>query len=215
MVYKSLSPTKAMRSKELLGNATLANQFTFLRLVAVPFFIIAIVNEQFGLAFALFVAAGITDLLDGYVARVFHQGTALGAFLDPAADKLMMTAAFLMLTEYPTMFQGIALVNRLPLFVTILAISRDVMIVLVALVLYLTYGQTRFRPTFLGKLTTGVEMVTLGLFLLFNWLQRDDAILDIAWQTMLALILASGLHYMWRTVRTLREESPEPPLDGG
>jgi cardiolipin synthase len=204
MVYKSLSPSKAMRSKELLGNATLANQFTFLRLVAVPFFIITIVNEQFGLAFAIFVAAGITDLLD-----------ALGAFLDPAADKLMMTAAFLMLTEYPTMFQEIGLVNRLPLFVTILAISRDVMIVLVALVLYLTYGQTRFRPTVLGKVTTGVEMVTLGLFLLFNWLERDSPILGIAWQATLVLILASGLHYMWRTVRALREEFPESPPTGG
>ena len=204
-----------MEFKQLVGTATVANQLTFLRLVAVPFFIIAVINEQFGLAFALFMAAAVTDLLDGYVARIFHQGTALGAYLDPAADKLMMTAAFLLMTEYPVMFQEIDMVNRLPLFVTILAISRDVLIVLVALVMYLSYGQTRFRPTLPGKLTTLAEMITLSLFLLCNWLEIRPPVLDWAWQIMLALILVSGLHYLWRTVGAVRKEPPEsPPSEG-
>ncbi|MDX1389104.1 MAG: CDP-alcohol phosphatidyltransferase family protein [Acidobacteriota bacterium] len=204
-----------MEFKQLIGNATLANQLTFLRLVAVPFFIIAVINEQFHLAIALFLAAAVTDLLDGYVARIFHQGTALGSYLDPAADKLMMTAAFLLMTEYPVMFQEIDMVNRLPLFVTILAISRDVLIVLVALVMYLTYGQTRFRPTLPGKLTTLVEMITLCLYLLCNWKKWHPPILDWAWQIMLALILISGLHYLWRTVGAVRQEAPERPAANG
>ena len=89
------------------------------------------------------------------------------------------------------------------------------LIVLVALVMYLSYGQTRFRPTLPGKLTTLVEMITLLLFLMFNWLERQPRILEVAWQVMLALILVSGLHYLWRTVSTVRKEAPEPPSSNG
>lgn len=195
-----------MRLKQLLSNATLANQLTFVRLVAVPFFIIAVLDARFGLAFVLFVVAAITDLLDGLAARLLDQPTSLGAFLDPAADKLIMTAAFVLMADYPKMFQNIPMPNRFPVSLTVLAISRDVLIVLVALLLYLSSGVTRFKPTIWGKLTTGFEIVTICLYLLFNWLGRSHVILDVAWQSTLLLILISGTHYLWRTVSGLRSE---------
>ncbi|HEX6852658.1 MAG TPA: CDP-alcohol phosphatidyltransferase family protein [Candidatus Polarisedimenticolaceae bacterium] len=192
------------RIKDRVGNWTLANQLTFLRLIAVPCFILAVLNARFGIAFWLFVAAGITDLLDGLVARVFRQQSPLGAYLDPAADKLLLAAGFILLTEYPQLFQQIPMVNRIPVWLTILTISRDVFIVSVALMLYLAYGHTKFRPSFLGKCCTAAELVTVGAVLLFNDLGRSHPLIGAGVLATFALTVISGLHYIWRTVRTVR-----------
>lgn len=199
-----------MGFKKLLGSVTLANQLTFLRLLAAPFFILAILYARFDIALSLFSAAAITDLLDGLIARLFHQETSLGAYLDPAADKILLTCAFVLLTDYPSLFQGIPMVNRIPLWLTILTIFRDVFIVSVALMLYLAYGRTSFKPTFLGKLTTLGESLCVWLFLLFNELARSHAVLPLAVRGTLGLILVSGFHYMWRAVRAVRTEEPRP-----
>jgi cardiolipin synthase len=196
--------------KKRVGHLTLANQLTFLRLVAVPFFIIAVLEARFGLALAIFIAAGVTDLFDGLVARVFQQRTALGAYLDPAADKLLLTAAFVLLTKYPNLFQAIPMTNRIPIVLTILVISRDVLIVAIAIMLNLAYGQTRFAPSIWGKITTGAELVTTGLVLLCNHFRWQSRIVTVAIGTTLVLILISGFHYLWRTIRQVREKGPDP-----
>jgi cardiolipin synthase len=193
-----------MRFKTLLANLTLANQLTFLRLVAVPFFILAVLEGRFTVALVIFAAAGLTDLADGLIARWFKQGTPLGTYLDPAADKLLLTAGFILLTEYPSMFQGIEMAARIPIWLTILTISRDVLIVAIALILYLATGMTSFPPTVLGKLTAGCESLTIGLFLLFNALGRGAPVLELMIWATLALTLLSGFNYLWRTVRALR-----------
>ena len=192
-----------------VGNLTLANQLTFLRLLAVPFFILAILNARFDLALWLFGGAGLTDLLDGLIARVFRQRTPLGAYLDPAADKLLLTAAFVLLTDYPSMFQDIPMANRIPIWLTTLTISRDVFIVAVCLMLYLAYGVSKFRPTLLGKATTLAEILTIGLFLLFNHLHREHWALQAACWTTLTLTLLSGFDYLGRTVGMVRAKGPE------
>jgi cardiolipin synthase len=195
-----------MQFKTLLGNLTLANQLTFLRLVAIPFFILAVLEGRFAVALALFVGAAITDLADGLIARWFRQGTPLGTFLDPAADKLLLTAGFILLTDYPRMFQGIEMAARIPLWLTVLTISRDVLIVGIALVLYLSAGQTRFPPTVWGKATAASECFTVGLFLLYNALGRWAPVLEYMVSITLMLTLVSGFHYLWRTVHGLRAE---------
>ncbi len=185
----------------ILGTVTFANQLTFLRLVAAPFLILAILDGRFDVACVLYGAAAVTDLLDGLIARRFGQETPLGAYLDPAADKILCTVSFVVLTDYPSLFQGIPMTNRIPVWLTILTISRDVFIVAVALMLYLAYGTTRFRPTIWGKLTTVSESICVGLFLLFNELRRGHAVLDVAVWTTLVLILLSGFDYLRRTIR--------------
>lgn len=210
--YKAVLPMSSGNLKKRVGHLTLANQLTFLRLVAVPFFILAILEARFGLALWLFIAAGVTDLLDGLVARVFQQRTALGAFLDPAADKLLVTSAFVLLTKYPNLLQTIPMTNRIPLGLTILLISRDVLIVGIALMLNLAYGQTQFRPSIWGKITTGAELVTAGLVLLCNDLAVSPPIVSVAIGTTLVLILLSGFHYLWRTVRQVREKGTHRDL---
>src|SRR5262249_48759020 len=140
----------------------------------------------------------------------FRQRTPLGAYLDPAADKLLLIAAFLLLTRYPNLFQTIPMTNRIPIGLTILVISRDVLIVSIALMLHLAYGQTRFLPSLLGKITTGTELVTIGILLLCNKLETRPWIVPFAIRTTLILILISGFHYLWRTVRHVREKGPDP-----
>lgn len=196
--------------KRRLGSLTLANQLTFLRLVAVPFLILAVLDARFGLAFWIFAAAALTDALDGVIARWLRQQTALGAYLDPAADKLLLAAGFILLTEYPVLFRGIPMTQRIPIGLTVLTISRDVFIVAVALALYLAHGRRQFRPTTFGKLTTVSEIVTLGLVLLFNHLERRHGIVDLSIAATLALTIVSGLDYLWRTVAEIRAQGPEP-----
>ena len=203
-----------MGIKRLLGIVTLANQLTFLRLVAVPFFVLAILSGRFDIALALFIAAAVTDLLDGLTARMLRQRTPLGAYLDPAADKLLMTAAFILMTDYPSMFKDIPMVARLPIWLSVLAISRDIFIVLIALLMYLAYGRTRFEPTLWGKLTTIAEALLIGIYLLANAIGRSLLVLDVAKWITLALILYSGFHYLFHAARMVREEGPEPSHPG-
>ena len=199
-----------MKLSSVLTQLNLANQLTFLRLVAIPFFVIAVVQGRFVVAFALFIGAAITDILDGLTARWLDQGTPLGALLDPDADKLLLTAAFVLLTDWPSMFSSIPMVARIPVWLTILVISRDVIIVLVALVLSLASRDARFPPSLFGKVTTFAVSVTVGAFLAANAWHRHPAALDVLVWITLALILLSGFHYLGRTVASIR-----PAGDGG
>ena len=205
-----------MDFKVLLANLTLANQLTFLRLVAVPFFIISVLQARFGVALVLFFGAALTDLLDGLTARVLRQGTPLGAYLDPAADKLLLTSAFILLTEYPSMFQQIPMAARIPIWLTVLTIFRELLIVGVSVTLYLAYGQTRFQPSIWGKLTTVAMSVTVGVLLLINFLGRSHGAFDVLVWVTLGLTLLSGFHYLGRTMRSEGRggQLPTPPADG-
>jgi len=118
------------------------------------------------------------------------------------------------MTDYPSMFKDIAMAARLPIWLSVLAISRDIFIVLIALLMYLAYGRTRFEPTLWGKLTTVAEALLIGVYLLANALGRTTIVLDIATWVTLALILYSGFHYLFHAARMVRDEGPEPSQPG-
>lgn len=182
---------------------TLANLLTVLRLALVPFFIIAVTDSRFGLALVIFGVAGLTDFLDGIIARNWKQATALGAILDPMADKLLLTAAFVVLSlpDHPKVLPEFVLLNRLPIYLVILSISRDVIIALIAGVLYVTGARTAFTPTMLGKATTAVQLVTVLAVLFSNFREvRSDALVPWMCLATLVLVLASGLHYIFHAV---------------
>ncbi len=199
-----------MHLKRILAQLTLANQLTFLRLVLIPFFVISVLEGRFGVALGLFVTAAVTDLLDGLSARMLGGGTALGAYLDPAADKLLLVTAFVLLTDYPVMLRDVEMIHRIPLWLTVLSISRDVLIVAVSLLLYLTRTQTRFPPSIWGKLTTTVEFLLVAMFLLFNRLELSVAALDVMIWCTLGMILVSGFHYLGSTIKLLSPQKPAP-----
>ncbi len=184
---------------------TLPNVLTLLRILAVPFFAIAVWYGQMPEACILFVGAGLTDGLDGYIARRFNQKSALGAILDPAADKLLITTALILLA-----FPKGCLPVRIPPWVTILAISRDVVISLVTLLGYDHLHASKFTPSRLGKLTTFVELLAISIALLFNTIGPVPwrrFLVPWVFYLMAVMVMASGIHYFFRST----SPSPEQP----
>ena len=178
---------------------TLANQLTLLRMLLIPAFVLLVVYGEFGWALLVFVVAGLTDALDGLIARLTGQKSELGAWLDPAADKLLLVTTFIVLT-----LPDIGLVNRVPVWLTILVISRDVGIVLTVAIVNLASGPRTFRPSLLGKAATAWFIVTCVVVMLYNWRQQTSPVVDVFIWTSLAITLASGIDYVWRIGRSLR-----------
>ena len=153
-----------------------------------------------GWALVVFIVAGVTDALDGLLARWWGEPTTLGALLDPMADKLLLISTFVVLT-----LPGLDLPNRFPIWLTVLIISRDVIIVVTVAVVNLGVGRRTFPPTMLGKLATLIYILTVALTLLFNWLGQPSVVVDAAIWGALAITLVSGLHYIVHATRVLSE----------
>ena len=188
--------------KKILSNLTFANQLTFLRLVLLPFYVISLLNNRFGLALFLFILAAVTDIFDGVVARYLKQSTALGSLLDPIADKLLMDLSFIVLTlpDHMRLFPKFQMANHVPLWLLVLILWRDFMIILTSILIYLIYNIRKFPPTWWGKIATFSEVMTVGLFLLFNYRNVEStATIPIAVWTTCGLIVVSGVHYLYRT----------------
>ena len=177
---------------------TLPNILTLLRILAIPFFAISLWYGHHGKACAIFAFAGLTDLLDGYVARTFNMQSELGAILDPMADKLLMTSAFILMAWPRDHF-----VAPVPVWVAILAITRDLVISLFSFINLARGGTLKGQPSLLGKTTTGVQLVAISLGLLMNALGSrpwQRFFLPWMWYLVAALVLASGIHYYMRPV---------------
>ena len=179
---------------------TLPNALTLLRILAIPFFAIAVWYGHHWQAFVLFAAAGFTDLLDGFIARTFNQSSELGAVLDPAADKLLMTTAFLLLA-----FRTQGMTAPIPVWVAILAITRDGLISFYAFASTDRLNNKKFHPSFLGKLSTAIQLIAVSLGLFFNALGyrpwMGPFLPEMYWVVAI-LALTSGVHYFVRATRT-------------
>ncbi len=174
---------------------TWPNLLSVLRIALVPLFVIAIIEGRPGWAFAVFGVAGVTDLLDGYIARRHQQQSVLGAYLDPAADKLLMTAAFILMS-WPGVHQGL----QIPIWVTVLVMSRDVIIVTVALIVRLTVGLKRFPPTVLSKWNTSFQIGAVLAYLLTGLTREVDLLAQAVLALMVALTAATSIEYAYRFI---------------
>jgi cardiolipin synthase (CMP-forming) len=172
-------------------NLTAANQLTILRMLLIPAFVIMLMYGYRGWALVTFAAAGVTDLLDGLIARATGQKTTLGAWLDPMADKLLLVTMFVMLT-----LPDIGSANRLPLWFTVLVISRDVAIVLTVAVVNLAIGPRTFRPSIFGKAATATYIVTGLTALYFNYLGQPSPVVTVLVYASLTITLISAAHYL-------------------
>jgi cardiolipin synthase (CMP-forming) len=177
---------------------TLANQLTLLRMLLIPAFVLLVVYGYFGWALVVFSVAGATDALDGLIARMTGQKTSLGAWLDPAADKLLLVTTFIVLT-----LPNLGLVNRIPIWLTVLIISRDVGIVLTVAIVSLALGPRTFKPTMLGKTATALFIVTCVVVMYFNYLGRTSVIVDVFVWSSLAITVASGIDYVFRVAKLI------------
>ncbi len=175
---------------------TTANQLTILRIVFVPVFIILLAYDKIGWALGTFIAAGLTDVLDGMIARRYGQKTSIGAVLDPLADKLLMTSSILLLS-LPQM----ELMTVIPRWLMILVIFRDVFMLLVSLIVVLMVGWRVFTPTPYGKASTVMQVLTVLAVLFANWKNVRVPELTILFYMTGLMTAFSGLHYLARALR--------------
>ncbi len=179
---------------------TYANQLTILRMVFVPCIVILLIYGHPKSATILFLLAGITDGLDGLIARKLQQKTVLGSFLDPMADKILLTAAFVTLT-----IPSLPLALHIPTWLTVLTISRDMIIAVSVLIIHLQTQHSNFPPTLLGKGTTAVQLLLVGVCMIANFETARPvfAVFPYVTYTTLAFTLASGLHYAYKSVKLI------------
>jgi cardiolipin synthase len=179
---------------------TLANQLTILRMCLVPGLVILLVYGFYGWALGVFLIAGATDALDGLFARIRNERTELGTMLDPLADKLLVTASLIALS-----LPSETLTVRIPAWITILSISRDVGILLAALVFNLVIARRSFPPSLLGKATTTVHLAMIVWVIGCNYLRHDHPWTNYLLGATVVLVVASALHYLY-WMRTILSE---------
>ncbi|MFH1665439.1 MAG: CDP-alcohol phosphatidyltransferase family protein [Candidatus Omnitrophota bacterium] len=163
-----------------------ANRLTICRIVLVPVFIMAVFYQRLNIALVIFIAATVTDGLDGYIARARKEKTRLGAIMDPIADKMLIGSAFISFS----LVSGLPSYLKMPVYVPIIVISRDVIILMGAVVIYLLAGKIDIKPTITGKITTFFQMFTiiavLLRFIFSSWM----------WNITVVLTVISGLDYI-------------------
>jgi cardiolipin synthase len=188
------------------GVWTLPNFITLLRLAALPFFLYAISQGNFGIALIIFVAAGISDGIDGFLARRFDMRSALGAYLDPIADKLLLMSSYLFLAV-PSFPAAV----KIPIVLAILVISRDALLLTVALLLILSGAKRRFPPTWLGKVTTVTLIVTILFVLCENLWNWPRPIAWIAFGAAGTVTILSGFDYVYKVSVSSAHERERAP----
>lgn len=172
------------------------NLISLLRMAMVPVFVITVLDGDPRGALLIFGLAGLTDALDGFVARFWKQQTALGAYLDPAADKLLLVTAYVVLA-IPNLHPGYVI----PAWVSALVITRDVVIVVVALLLYLAAGVSRFPPSPISKINTVAQVAAVLLVLSSGVAPRLETTAMISVFVVAVLTLTSGIDYIVRANR--------------
>ncbi len=193
---KGESPARGERLRasveEKLRPVTVPNFITMVRMAMIPFFVLAVSERDFKLALLVFVLAGLTDAMDGFLARFLDMHSVIGAYLDPLADKLLLTTAYVSLT--------VPLGQRvvIPLWLTILALFRDLLIVFVAVSLYMVEDVRRFPPSVWGKATTFMHVLTVVVVLLANVDGIPGWLPTACFYVSFGFVLVSGFNYIYR-----------------
>lgn len=189
-----------MKSSEKERFWNVPNIFSLLRILLIPGFLYLMLQNKILHALTVFLIASATDILDGMAARILHQKTKIGGLLDPAADKLLMTSAIIILS-----IPSVSYPNTIPLWLALAIIGRDVAIVTAALVIYLWRGQTKFPPSLLGKTSTVCQMGVILFVLLLNVWERTPDFLTLLYILTFVLTILSGLGYGVSSIRSVKD----------
>ncbi len=185
---------------------TIPNLLTFLRMALIPIFASLLFYGYFGWALFVFFFAGISDGVDGFVARRFNQQSDLGTILDPIADKLLMTAAFIILT-LPHILPADNKHFPVPFWVSAAVIGRDVLIVTVALAIFIMTDFRGFKPSYLGKASTVVQIFSIAVILFAAVVpQFSGYYLPTTYFTVALFAVLSGLHYIYFVAKLMNEK---------
>ena len=183
----------------------LPNLLSLSRVLLTPVFVLLMVERRPWAAFAVFVVAGLTDALDGFTARTLRLKSTLGLWLDPVADKVLLTAAFVVLT-----LPALARPNTLPLWLTLLCVGRDVAIAAGAVLILALRGKRTFPPMLAGKASTVCQVFLLYFVLYLNAAGRSPAVLTGFYVLTAALAVASFVQYAFIGASMLREGRVRP-----
>jgi cardiolipin synthase len=193
---------------------TVANLLTFLRIALIPVLAIMLVYHSEGWALIVFTIAGVSDGIDGFIARRMKQESELGTIIDPIADKLLMTTAFVMLTIPGMLSPGRHL--PVPFWVTACVIGRDIAIIAVAGAINMMTGFRGFKPSWLGKASTFVQVTAVILILVAAvYPQLNGIYLPTVYTTVAAFAVFSGIHYIFHVARLMREDSARGTRETG
>jgi cardiolipin synthase (CMP-forming) len=186
---------------------TVPTLLTVFRMVLIPVFVSLLFYQRFVLALAVFVLAGITDGLDGLLARRFDQKSQLGTILDPIADKLMLVTAFVVLSLRAVFPQPLPPHLPVPFWVTVAVISRDVFILVGAAAINIVTGFRSFRPSLLGKINTTVQIVAIAAIMFAASVPYGTGYyLPTIYTTVFAFAVLSGAHYVFFVSKLVNED---------
>jgi cardiolipin synthase len=177
---------------------TIPNLLSVLRMGLVPLFIIAVLDGRPLRALILFLVAGVTDALDGFIARFANQQSLLGAYLDPIADKILLTSAYISLS-IPSLNHGV----QIPVWITVLVIARDLLIVVMAVIFALAAGVRTFPPSILSKLNTAAQVIAVLVVLVSAVLPNLEPAATTLLYLVALLTVSSGIDYGFRLTRLL------------
>ena len=186
---------------------TVPNLLTVFRMVLIPVFVSLLFYQRFVSALVIFVVAGLTDGLDGLLARRFDQKSQLGTILDPIADKMMMVTSFVVLSMRSVFPQPLPSHLPIPFWVTIAVISRDVFILVGAASINIVTGFRGFRPSLLGKINTTVQIVAIGAIMFAASVPYGTGYyLPTVYTTVFTFAVLSGAHYVFFVSKLLNED---------
>ena len=186
---------------------TVPNLLTIFRMVLIPVFASLLFYQKFVLALVVFVIAGITDGLDGLLARRFDQKSQLGTILDPIADKMMMVTSFVVLSMRSIFPQPVPSHLPIPFWVTIAVISRDVFILVGAAAINIVTGFRGFRPSLLGKINTTVQIIAIAAIMFAASVPYGIGYyLPTIYATVFAFAVLSGVHYVFFVSKLINED---------
>ncbi|PWT93894.1 MAG: hypothetical protein C5B55_03730 [Blastocatellia bacterium] len=186
---------------------TVPNLLTVFRMVLIPVFVSLLFYQRFVTALIVFILAGVTDGLDGLLARRFNQKSQLGTILDPIADKLMLVTSFVVLSMRSVFPQPLPPHLPVPFWVTVAVISRDVFILVGAAAINIVTGFRGFRPSLLGKVNTTVQIIAIGVFMLAASVPYGTGYyLPTIYAIVFAFAVLSGAHYVFFVSKLLNED---------
>jgi len=181
-----------------------ANSLTLCRIILTPAFIISVLYHEYKTALVIFILAGLTDGLDGIIARRMEQKTRLGAMLDPLADKILVISSYVVLSQPDEM-----LLYRIPLWVTTVIVMREIIILAGVVLTHMVAGRIEINPSLAGKISTVLHVATIFMVLLSNALVADMAsILLVLYVGTTTITVASGLQYIYFGMKQSGETTP-------
>jgi cardiolipin synthase len=189
--YPAVYPDEQKKHIRPVSMFNIPNILTILRVLLIPAFVISLMNRYYGWSFVIFTVAGITDAVDGGLARITRQRTRLGAYLDPIADKVLLTSAFV----------ALAILKFIPSWLAVIVITRDVIISLGFVILFLMDRRPEIKPTKFSKFNTAIQVLTIAVVLFSKVQGSFSALVSVMIWGAAATTILTGLHYIYLGMR--------------